>query len=259
MSLAETPPQPVAARPTVVVLGATSAIARATAGRLAARGYGLLLAGRDPEELGWIAADLRVRHAVPVESVPFEALGFETHEGFVRECADRSGGALAGVLLCFGYLGDQVRAEGDFSEARKILDTNFVAAVSVLDRFASVLERRGSGFLCAISSVAGERGRQSNYFYGAAKAGLNTYLQGLRNRLFRSGVRVITIKPGFVDTAMTFGRAGMFLVASPERAAEGIARAIETRRDVAYVPFFWRPLMFAIRSVPERLFKRLRL
>ncbi|HEY3123583.1 MAG TPA: SDR family NAD(P)-dependent oxidoreductase, partial [Thermoanaerobaculia bacterium] len=150
-------------------------------------------------------------------------------------------------------------AQVDFSEAKRILDTNLIAAVSIFNLLAEHLEARGEGFLCALSSVAGERGRQSNYLYGAAKAGLSTYLQGLRNRLDRSGVRVVTIKPGFVDTRMTFGRPGMFLVASPEKAGRQIVDAIVKGNDVRYVPGFWRPVMLAIRAIPERLFKRMRL
>jgi short-subunit dehydrogenase len=246
-------------RPTVLVLGATSAIARAIAGELAARGFDLVLAGRDAPEVEILAADLRLRHRVRADARPFDALAFETHGAFVEDCVAAAPDGLFGVVLCFGYLGDQARAESDFEEARRILDTNFVAAVSVLNPIARELESRRRGFIAAISSVAGDRGRQSNYLYGAAKAGLTVYLQGLRNRLSRSGVRVVTIKPGFVDTAMTFGRPGMFLVASPEDAGRRIARAVLGGKDVSYVPGFWRYVMLGIRAVPERLFKRLRL
>ena len=144
-------------------------------------------------------------------------------------------------------------------ETKRILDTNLLGAASILGLLANHFEAKQRGFLCAISSVAGDRGRQSNYVYGAAKAGLTVFLQGLRNRLFRSGVRVITIKAGFVDTRMTFGRPGMFLVASPERAGRAIVRAISQGRDVAYVPGFWRAVMLLIRAIPEQVFKRLRL
>jgi short-subunit dehydrogenase len=128
-----------------------------------------------------------------------------------------------------------------------------------LSLLANIFEEKRSGFLCALSSVAGDRGRQSNYVYGAAKAGLTVFLQGLRNRLFRAGVRVITIKPGFVDTAMTFGRPGMFLVASPESVAVRIVKAILKCEDIVYAPAFWRPVMLLIRLIPEKVFKRMRL
>jgi short-subunit dehydrogenase len=243
----------------VVILGATSAIARGVASELARRGFDLLLAGRDVAELETLARDLCIRHGGSAAARPFDALAFETHARFFEDCQAASAGTLEGAVLCFGTIGDQASAQTDFTEARKILETNLVAAVSILNVMANGFEARRNGFLCALSSVAGDRGRQSNYIYGAAKAGLTAYLQGLRNRLFRFGVRVITIKPGFVDTAMTFGRPGMFLVASPDAAGRRIVDAIIGRSDVAYVPGFWRPLMLLIRGIPERIFKRMRL
>jgi short-subunit dehydrogenase len=248
-----------AAPGTVVVLGAASAIARAVAAEFARRGYDLLLAGRDAEELERLALDLRVRHGIVARALAFDALDFPAHRAFVEACREASGDSLSGAVLCFGYLGDQSLAQADPSEAKRILDTNLVGAVSVLGLLANHFEEKKGGFLCALSSVAGDRGRQSNYVYGSAKAGLTVFLQGLRNRLSRSGVRVITIKPGFVDTAMTFGRPGMFLVASPEAAARRIAAAVLGGADQAYVPRFWRPVMLLIRMIPEKLFKRLRL
>lgn len=244
---------------TVVVLGATSAIARAVAEELGSRGFDLVLAGRDVNELETLAADLTLRCRVKVAVRAFDALSYEAHREFVDDCRALSGDGVFGAVLCFGYLGDQARAQVDFSEAKRILDTNLIAAVSILNLLAEHLEARRGGFLCALSSVAGERGRQSNYLYGAAKAGLTAYLQGLRNRLDRSGVRVVTIKPGFVDTRMTFGRSGMFLVASPEKAGRQIVDAIVKGNDVRYVPGFWRLVMLAIRAIPERVFKRMRL
>jgi short-subunit dehydrogenase len=247
-----------ASRRTVLILGATSFLARAVAAELARRRYDLLLAGRDPEELEAVASDLRLRHGVRVESRPFDALALDTHGVFVEDCRKASEDSLVGVVLCFGYLGDQPLAEKDIREARRILDTNLLGAVSVLSLFASYFEGKRDGFLCALSSVAGDRGRRSNYVYGAAKAGLTVFLQGLRNRLFGSGVRVITIKPGFVDTQMTYGRPGLFLVASPEKAGKRIVEAVLDGRDESYVPGFWRPVMFLVRSIPERIFKRMR-
>lgn len=242
-----------------MVLGATSAIARSIAEHLGRRGFELILAGRDVEEIETLARDLELRCGVKATARSFDALAFETHQGFFDGCRSVSDDTLFGVVLCFGYLGDQTKAQEEFGEARQILDTNFLAAVSALNVAARILEEKGGGFLCALSSVAGDRGRRSNYFYGAAKAGLTAYLQGLRNRLSASGVRVITIKPGFVDTRMTFGRPAMFLVASPEAAARRIVTAIERGKDVSYVPGFWRPVMIAIRAIPEKIFKRMNL
>ncbi|MBE3552814.1 MAG: SDR family oxidoreductase [Kyrpidia tusciae] len=248
---------------TAVVLGATSGIARALAGELAREGYGLILAGRDLEELEALAADLGVRYGAPARARAFDALDEKSHPAFVEECLEESvrefGGELEGVVLAYGYLGDQKRAEGDFEEARRIVETNFVSCVSVLHPFAAHMEQRGWGWLCVFSSVAGDRGRQSNYMYGAAKGGLSLFLQGLRNRLARSGVRVLTVKPGFVDTAMTFGKEGMMLVASPEAVARGVMKALKKGRDVVYVPGFWRWIMAGVRAVPERVFKKMSL
>ena len=243
----------------VLILGATSGMARAVAAEFAAHGYDLVLVGRNRQELDALAADLAVRYQVRTDVHLLDVLNFDDHERVLGACLTAAGDALAGALLFFGYLGDQALAERDFGEARRIIDTNFTACVSVLNILAGHFQARRSGFICAVSSVAGDRGRQSNYIYGAAKGGLSIYLQGLRNRLHRSNVRVITVKPGFVDTPMTYGRPGMFLVASPKAVARGIYRAVEKGTDVAYLPWFWRPIMFVIRSVPEPVFKRLRL
>jgi short-subunit dehydrogenase len=246
-------------RRTALILGATSPIARAVADELGSRGFDLVLAGRAMEEIEALAADLRIRHGVVVVGRELDALSFDSHERFFEGCRATSGDTLYGVVLCLGYLGDQRVAEEDFREAKRILDTNFGAAVSLLNLAARQLEAKGGGFICALSSVAGDRGRQSNYIYGASKAGLTVYLQGLRNRLSRAGVRVVTIKPGFIDTRMTFGRPGVFLAASPESAGHSIVEAILGGKDVAYVPSFWRLLMAVIRVIPEKVFKRMQL
>ena len=142
---------------------------------------------------------------------------------------------------------------------RLAIDTNFTSAASILGLAAGYFEKRRSGYLCVFSSVAGDRGRQSNYVYGSAKAGLTAYLQGLRARLFKSGVDVLTVKPGFVDTAMTWGLPGMFLVATPQRVAADVWRAVQRRRLTLYTPWFWRWVMLMIGSVPEQIFRRLKL
>jgi short-subunit dehydrogenase len=242
----------------VLILGATSAIARATAAVLAQRGYRLYLAGRDVESLRRDAADLTIRYGVAVHFGTFDAAAHDSHAAFLQRVTEEMG-ELEGVLLAFGYLGNQQKAQADFQEVRAIINRNFVDAVSILNLCADQLEQRGRGFIAGIASVAGDRGRQSNYTYGAAKGAFALYLQGLRNRLFPAGVRVLTIKPGFVDTAMTWGMPGLFLVASPAYVGVRIVTAIERGRDVIYVPWFWRWIMLIIRSIPERLFKRLKL
>lgn len=249
---------PAPPRGTVLVLGATSAIARATAAALARRGHGLYLASRDDEELQRVASDLAIRFGVPVGHGRFDALAPRGHAAFVRRVAGEAG-PLAGAVLAFGRLGDADRAREDPKEADAILRTNLNGAVSILIPLACHFEAQGYGFVVGISSVAGDRGRKGNYTYGAAKAGLTAYLSGLRARLAPKGVAVVTVKPGFVDTAMTFGLKGMFLVAPPARVGERIARAIERKAGVVYVPWFWRPIMAAIRAIPEPVFKRLEL
>jgi decaprenylphospho-beta-D-erythro-pentofuranosid-2-ulose 2-reductase len=241
---------------TVLVLGGTSTIARAIAGELAMRGYDLALAGRDLPELEAVAGDLRVRHGVDASVHRIDVLDMDKH---ATTLAPALTPALRGVVLAFGYLGDQRRAESDAAEARRILDTNLTGSAIALEVVAAHLAHLGGGFVCALSSVAGERGRQSNYLYGAAKAGLTAYLSGLRNRLASAGVQVVTIKAGIVDTRMSAGMPGAALAASPVTVARAVVRAIERGRDVVYVPWFWRWIMLVIRLVPERVFKRLRL
>ena len=242
----------------VLILGATSAIARGAASAFAARGHALYLAGRDEEELERVASDLRIRHHVEVRCGHFDAEDYASHGAFVERVRAEAGG-LHGVLLAFGYLAERAGARGA-EEGAAAIARNLTGAVSVLEHCAAVLEsREGGGFIIGVSSVAGDRGRQSNYLYGAAKGGLSVYLQGLRNRLHPAGVRVLTVKPGFVDTRMTYGMPGLFLVARPASVGASIVRALERGREVVYVPWFWRYVMLAVRLIPEPVFKRLKL
>jgi short-subunit dehydrogenase len=245
-------------RGTILILGATSAVARASGALFARQGYDLLLAGRDTDELQRLAADLRFREGARVDWEHFAAEEFTGHQAFFERVLGRTP-RLAGVLLAFGTMGDHALAVRDFAEAERIIRGNFTSAVSILTLCANHLLASGGGFLIALTSVAGERGRQSNYLYGAAKGGLDIFLQGLRNRCHAGGVRVITIRPGFLDTAMTYGLPGLFLVAPPEYAARKIVGALRRSGDIRYVPWFWRPIMLAIRLIPEVLFKRMRL
>jgi short-subunit dehydrogenase len=242
----------------VLILGATSGIASALAREFAAHKFDLVLGGRDGEELSALASDLSLRYGVRADVFPFDALDTQTHASTLRSFLSQAGKVLEGAVVCIGYLGDQAKGQSDWEEARRILETNFTGCVSALNILANHFELRQAGFICAISSVAGDRGRQSNYLYGAAKAGLSTYLEGLRNRLFPAHVKVITVKPGFVDTRMTYGRRGLFLLVSPERVGKGIFRAIVKGKEVVYVPWFWRFIMLIVQSIPEPIFKRLR-
>jgi decaprenylphospho-beta-D-erythro-pentofuranosid-2-ulose 2-reductase len=250
-------------RPTkrsVVILGATSTVAREIARRCAADGFDLVLAAVEEDQLDEIAQDLRVRSEVEVATLPFDATAFDTHPAFFEECGTALGRLPGGVILCFGYMAEQERAQSDWATSKLTIDINFTGAVSILNLFADAYEQRRSGFIAAISSAAGDRGRQSNYLYGCAKAGLTRYLEGLRNRLYHSNVQVTTVKPGFMDTKMTRGLSlPKPLVASPEVAADAIWTAIKRGQDEVYVLWFWRFIMLLVRHVPETLFKRLKM
>lgn len=242
----------------VLILGATSGIGKAVARRWAMDKADLVLAARDTAEAERTAADLRVRYGAKARVVEFDALKFESFEQFTNGFFS-DGSRLAGVVLCYGYMIDQLDAQKNPKAARQIVETNYTSPMLLLEQFAAQFEKAKSGFICAVSSVAGDRGRQSNYIYGSSKAALDTYLEGLRVRLFKSGVGVITVKPGFVDTAMTWGLPGLFLVAKAEKVADNIWRAVRHRRAAIYTPWFWRYIMLIIRSIPEFVFKRMKL
>jgi short-subunit dehydrogenase len=240
----------------VLIVGATSAIASEVARRYAAGGASLVLTGRNPARLAAVGDDLRVRGAGSVETEILDLLDRGRHAAVVKRAF---GGPLDVALIAHGDLPDQQRCQTDPGEAARALELNLVATVELLTLLAGEFQAQGSGTIAVVTSVAGDRGRQSNYVYGAAKAGVGVFLQGLRQRLRATGVRVVTLKPGFVDTPMTAHLPPNPLASSPQRAARAIYRAIESHRDVAYIPWFWRPVMALIRAVPEALFKRLRL
>ena len=242
----------------VLILGATSAIAQASVRLLAARGAALYLVGRNPERLQAVAQDARTRGASTVHSEAVDLDDFSLHEPLVERATSALGG-LDGALIAHGVLGDQKLAERSWADSEKVLRTNFLSVVSLLTPLANRFEAQKAGTLVVISSVAGDRGRQSNYVYGASKGALNVFLQGLRNRLAPSGVTVLTVKPGFVDTPMTAHLQKNALFASPETVARGLLRAADQRRNEVYLPGFWRLIMFLVRSVPESLFKRMKL
>jgi short-subunit dehydrogenase len=236
-------------------LGASSAIARAFARQAAAGGADIILAGRDQDDLARTAADIRIASGRNVAVAPFDALHPATHTALAERL-----GAIPGtinIVLLFGTMPDQAAMDADPTQALACIETGFTGAVAVLQTLAPELERRRGGIIIGFGSVAGDRGRLKNYIYGAAKAGLHTYLAGLRNRMARNGVHVMTVKPGFVDTAMTFGLPGMFLVASPDAVARACLKAAVKHRNVIYVPQFWWLIMTIMRVIPEALFKRL--
>lgn len=239
-----------------MILGATSDMAVAIARQLAAEGYSITLAARNPERLSAIEADLRVRHKATVNSVYFDALDFANHESFYESLPEKPG-----MVICvFGLLGDQALAQRNWEHCQDIIHSNYTGAVSILNIVANDFERRKKGVIVGISSVAGERGRQSNYIYGSAKAGFSAYLSGLRNRLYPHGVHVMTVKPGFVKTKMTGDiNTPAVLTASSKKAAGHIFKSLMKKRNIVYVLPVWRYIMLVVRSVPEVIFKRLHL
>jgi short-subunit dehydrogenase len=243
----------------VLVLGATSPLAQGAIRELAGRGHDVVLAGRDVDELDRHASDLRIRSGCATAVLRFDAECPEGHPAFVEALLECTDGRLRGVVACIGAMGDPDRVRTDLDAARWITEVNFTAQVSVLTPIAEWMANHGGGFVIGVGSVAGDRGRQSNYPYGAAKGAFALWLQGLRNRMHGRGVRVLTVKPGFLDTRMTFGFQGGPLVADPFEAGRTMVRRLDRSRDVVYLPWFWRWIMLVIRAIPEPLFKRLSL
>jgi len=240
----------------IVALGATSAIAEATLRIFAQRGASFYLVARNAEKLHAVANDLRTRGAGEITVRVMDLDDTSAHPAMLAEAAEHLG-VIELALLAHGVLGDQQAAEASYETAEAILRTNFLSAVSLITWLANYFETTRQGTLAVISSVAGDRGRKSNYVYGASKGALNVFLDGVRNRIDRSGVNVLAIKPGFVATPMTAHLPPNALFAQPAQVAQGIVKAIEKRRDVAYVPAFWALIMLIIRLIPRRIFKKL--
>ncbi|GAA0563058.1 SDR family oxidoreductase [Chitinophaga japonensis] len=242
--------------PTVLILGAGSDMAVAIARRFAAAKYDIQLAARNTSFLQAQQQDLHIRYGVAASSHAFDALDFNSHAAFYESLEPRPH-----ITICvFGYLGDQELGQTNWQEASRILHTNYTGAVSILNVVANDYAARRQGMIIGISSVAGERGRQSNYLYGSAKAGFTAYLSGLRNRLFHQGVHVMSVQPGFVYTRMTEGlQLPPLLTAQPDDVAQAILKGGASRKNVLYVKWFWRYIMLIIKSIPEFIFKKLKL
>lgn len=239
-----------------LILGASSDVAIACAQEFAKHGYDLYLAGRDVAVLEEHAADLRIRYQVKAKANAFDALQFEQHPDFYRALTPRPE-----VTICvFGLLGIQEESEKNWVECKKVMDSNYTGAVSILNCVANDYEATNKGIIVGISSVAGERGRQSNYIYGSAKAGFTAYLSGLRNRMASTGVHVVTVKPGFIYTKMTEAlKLPKPVTAKPAHLGRAIFKAVKNRKNVIYVLPIWRLIMLIIRNIPERIFKKLKL
>lgn len=242
-----------------IIIGATSAIAESVGRIWAAQANTLFLVARDDKKLAYIAEDLKVRGAQSVDCFTMDVNDFDQHS-VCWDAAVAAMGKIDGILIAHGTLPNQKACELSFSQAKQEIETNGMSVISLCTLAANYFEQQGRGDIAVISSVAGDRGRQSNYIYGAAKGMVSIYLQGLRNRLFKSGVNVVTIKPGFVDTPMTADiDKGGPLWATADQVATGIAKAIDKKKSVVYLPFFWWAIMNIIKHIPEFIFKRLSL
>jgi NAD(P)-dependent dehydrogenase (short-subunit alcohol dehydrogenase family) len=239
-----------------LILGASSPVARAFARQVAAAGADVTLAGRDRQDLALSAADIAVRYGVDARVVDFDARNRESRAALAATMDDAPAGRLD-VLLAFAAMPEQAEMEADPDLAIGCVEATYVGAIDVLLRLAQLLERAPGGRVVVLGSVAGDRGRLKNHVYGSAKAGLHAFAEGFRARMFRKGVTVTTVKPGFLDTGMTWGMPGIFLAARPDAFARTVMSAALAGRESVYVPGFWALIMLIIRHIPARLFKRL--
>ena len=239
----------------IAILGANSALAQAVARLLAQKGCSLILVARNETKLAQVNDDLQARGAL-TKSIVCDFNQLVGHDALVEQLADCDE-----VFCFFGTLPDQEACEQSWEQTQQALHTNFISVVSILNRLANVFEQRGHGSFVVVSSVAGDRGRKSNYIYGSAKGALSIYCAGLRNRLAGAGVHVLTVKPGFIDTPMTahIEKKPAPLWVEPERVAADIVNAADKRRNELYTPWFWRYILLIIRHIPESIFKRLSL
>lgn len=238
----------------VLILGAASDVGQALAKQFYSAGFQLVLAARKTADIESYLNTWSDKKKITC--IPFDACDFANHKNWMDKLP-----TVPDITICvFGYLGDQAKAMEEWNESERIIDTNYSGAVSILNVIAGVYAKRGSGIIAGISSVAGDRGRQSNYIYGSAKAGFTAYLSGLRNKMLSHGVHVLTVKPGFIDTKMTAGlKLPKALTASPDQVAKRIYNGVRSRQNVIYVLPIWFLIMLIIRLIPEFIFKRLKL
>ena len=241
---------------TALILGAGSDMAAAIAKKFASKGWDLQLAARNVQKLETLEKDFRIRYSIHCTLHEFDALEFEAHASFFNGLKPKPD-----LVVCvFGYMGENEIVRKNWSETARTIHSNYTGAVSILNIAADYYERKKQGSIVGISSVAGERGRQSNYIYGSAKAGFTAYLSGLRNRLYREHVHVTSVLPGFVYTKMTENLdLPKLLTAQPAEVAEAVYRAVIGRKNTVYVKWFWRWIMLVIKSIPEPLFRKLKL
>ncbi len=254
--MSDTSPSEKPLNETWLILGASSAIARAFA-RAASAEADILLAGRDRTDMEATAADLRARSGRRAGVVAFDATDYASHAATVAQAKAFAGDGLLNIFLAFGTMPSQGEIDADPALIAKVIEANYTGAAHILHVAAPVLEARRAGRVVVLTSVAGDRGRLKNYVYGSAKAGLNAYLQGLRARLFRAGCTVTTVKPGPVDTAMSYGLNDMPMMAAPETVAAASLKAAKKGAETLYTPGIWLIIMTIIRLIPERIFKKL--
>ncbi len=238
----------------ILIIGAGSDIARPLAYLYAKSGYGIYFASRNIEKLNRDANDIKLRFNVDALAFQFDVTKTESHHEFYNSLPMKP----IGVVCLAGTLGDQKKSENNFIDAKNVIDTNFSGLVSILHIIATDLEHRREGFIVGVSSVAGEKGRKSNYVYASAKAGFTTFLSGLRNRLYTSHVQVLTVHPGFIRTKMIEGRETPGIItATPEEVAQDIFFAQQSGKDFIYSKWFWRFIMFVFKMTPESMIKKL--
>lgn len=242
----------------IIIFGANSAIAQACARLWMERGNDLYLVGRDHKKLEALKTDLKLRGRSRVESFTLDLKNTEQHAALFKDAKDKLG-SIDTIFLAHGILGDQKLAEANFKHASEILEINLLSSISLLTLGANEFEAQGKGQIAVITSVAGDRGRQSNYLYGTSKGALSIFLSGLRNRLASKRIGVTDLKLGFVDTPMTHSFKKGALWQKPESVAKKIVRAIDSNKSVAYTPWFWFWIMLIIKNIPEAIFKKLKL
>lgn len=242
----------------ILIIGSTSAIAESFAKIQAQQGHSIFLIGRDLERLQKQSEDLKIRGAKYVASTTFNAENVSNYTQIINDSFSRLK-TFDTVLIAHGTLPNQEHCEQDLTAQLKEIHINAISTVALLSIISAKMEQQGFGTIAAITSVAGDRGRQSNYIYGSCKKMISTYLQGLRNRLCRSNINVIDIKPGFVDTPMTREFEKSALWSTPPHIAKIIDRSINKNKHTIYAPSFWRYIMWVIKCIPERVFIRLTL
>ena len=236
----------------VLILGALSDIAKSIAKRYGEDGYDLHLAARKIDDLKLHSTDLKIRYNINIDIYELDILKTETHKNFIENLKE-----IPSIVICaIGLLGNQKENENNSELRTKILRTNYEGPINIISDFANIFENQGYGTIVGISSVAGERGKASNYIYGSAKAGFTTFLSGLRNRLAKKNVHVLTVLPGTVYTKMTLGlKLPKMFTSSPDKVANDIYNAVNKKKNVIYTMKIWRLIMLIIKCIPEGIFK----